>query len=613
MCLADPNTPKDNCPALPRELPNFFWHFLKAYKPYIAGLCFVVFWWALHNTLSPYILKLMVDAVATHQQNIPLMANTVFWPAIIYVVLGFVIGWVFRLQDYLIMKLAPALRRDVQQQMLAYLEGHSHQYFQNNFAGSLSNKISDMVRGVPEILFLLIDICLAPFIAILVAMVALYSVMPMLAVAVGGWTIIYLSLCWYFSIKGRSLAAKLAETRSIFTGKQVDSISNMLNIRLFARRAYETSYVGHYMQDVVKNDQSLQWYLLKVRIFQNTSMTALGAIIIYYLLHGVQQQAISAGDFALVLGVTSRIMDSLWNTSNQFVRLAQEIGTCRQAISIITQPHGLIDHPEATTLNVDKGEIEFDNVSFFYERNNNIFNNKNVSIQAGSKVGLVGFSGSGKTTFVHLILRFFDINGGNILIDGQNIAHVTQDSLHQSIALIPQDTSLFHRSLLENIRYGRLDASDEEVIEAAKKAYAHEFIQDIAEGYQALVGERGIKLSGGQRQRIAIARAILKNAPILILDEATSALDSVTEKYIQQALEELMKNRTTLVIAHRLSTLSTMDRILVFNKGEIIEDGNHHDLLALQGHYARMWHMQAGGFLPEKDIIEKNVNDAEKN
>ena len=244
--------------------------------------------------------------------------------------------------------------------------------------------------------------------------------------------------------------------------------------------------------------------------------------------------------------------------------------------------------------------IVFDAVKFHYPETESLFNNKSVIIKAGEKVGLVGYSGSGKSTFVNLILRLYDVTGGNIFIDKQNIKDVNQNSLRQNIAIIPQDPYLFHRNLIENIRYGKITASDEEVIKAAKSAHADEFIRKLSKGYKSMVGERGIKLSGGQRQRIAIARAILKNAPILILDEATSQLDSLTENYIQETLWELMKNKTTIVVAHRLSTLLRMDRILVFEKGKIIQDGNHNTLINTHGLYQTLWNTQINGFLPEK-------------
>ena len=250
-------------------------------------------------------------------------------------------------------------------------------------------------------------------------------------------------------------------------------------------------------------------------------------------------------------------------------------------------------------MQIRQGSIHFNDVSFTYPEGLSVFNHLEVTIEPRQHVGLVGFSGSGKSTFVNLILRLFEPTDGRIEIDQQNILDVTQDSLRENISMIPQDPQLFHRSLMENIRYGRLEATDEEVIAAAEAAHADEFIRQTEQGYDSLVGERGVKLSGGQRQRIAIARAILKDAPILILDEATSSLDSITEKHIQAGLEYLMQGRTVVVVAHRLSTVAHMDRILVFDQGEIVEDGSHADLLKRDGHYARLWNMQAGGFLPE--------------
>lgn len=588
-------------PSLPKKLVPFFWHFITPYKWYTSGLILVSVLWATHVSLTPYVLKLLIDGVTNYHGKPAELGAAMFWPAVFYVLLSVMLGLTFRFYDFVILKLMPNLKHDIQQQMLYYVEGHSHHYFQNNFAGSLSNKIADMTRSVPEILGMLTDSFLASFFAVCIAAITMYLVQPVFAVVLVVWAIIYFYITWLLSQKGREYATILAESKSTLSGKQVDSVSNITNVRLFAKRAFEVTYIKKYIKDTVQKDRRLQWYLLKVRVFQFLSMSAVIAALLYFLIDARSHHAVSVGDFALILGLSARLLDALWNVANNFVRFMQEIGTCEQALTIITPPHEIVDAVGAKPLVVTSGTITFDNVTFHYQRNNNLFENKYVEIKAGSKVGLIGFSGSGKTTFVNLVLRFFDVESGRILIDGQDIAHVTQDSLHEQISMIPQDTGLFHRSLMENIRYGRLDASDDEVIQASKKAHCHEFISDLPDGYHSLVGERGIKLSGGQRQRIAIARAMLKNAPILILDEATSALDSITEKHIQEGLETLMNGRTSMVIAHRLSTLSEMDRILVFDKGHIIEDGTHGALQKLQGHYAKMWHMQAGGFLPEME------------
>ncbi|MCL4107957.1 UNVERIFIED_CONTAM: hypothetical protein GTU68_016985 [Idotea baltica] len=308
----------------------------------------------------------------------------------------------------------------------------------------------------------------------------------------------------------------------------------------------------------------------------------------------------TVGEFSMVAGICIMLIEAARGLSRSFLEFFEHIGNISDGVSVIIQPHDIIDREGAKEIQIDKGNITFSKVDFTYPEGLNVFTGMDVSIKPYQKVGLVGFSGSGKSTFVNLILRLFEPSAGEICIDGQNILKVTQDSLRENISLIPQDPMLFHRSLMENIRYGKLDASDNDVIEAAKKANAHEFILSTENGYDSLVGERGVKLSGGQRQRIAIARAILKDSPILILDEATSSLDSVTERKIQDGLERLMEKKTVIVVAHRLSTISDMDRILVFDEGKIVEDGNHDALLRNKsGHYARLWNMQAGGFLPE--------------
>jgi ATP-binding cassette, subfamily B, bacterial len=288
----------------------------------------------------------------------------------------------------------------------------------------------------------------------------------------------------------------------------------------------------------------------------------------------------------------------MWTVGSALPILFQSFGTAKHSYSVMLDSQDIKDKSDAKDLKITSGEIVFDQVSFYYGEKK-LFENKQVSIRGGERIGLVGFTGAGKSTFINLILRFFPVHSGKILIDGQEIASVTLESLRRQIALIPQDPLLFHRTLRENIGYGKPEATEAEIVHAAQLAHCDEFIRNMPKEYEAIVGERGTKLSGGEKQRVAIARAILADAPILILDEATSSLDSVTEKYIQDSLEKLMQSRTTIVIAHRLSTLSQMDRILVFDKGKIVEEGTHSALLHKEGLYARMWKMQVGGFLPQ--------------
>lgn len=398
----------------------------------------------------------------------------------------------------------------------------------------------------------------------------------------------------YFSRHIKILSDVFASSKTTLVGKIVDSISNAINVRIFSRNDYEQQQIITATIDTVIKDRAMQRHILGMHILFDVSIIALMSAMMFSLVYMYSKGLVTVGDFAFIISLSISMFFNLWFFASQFVQFAEHLGKCSQALTMITAPHAITDKVDAKELNVAKGRIEFYNVIFYYNRSTNVFENINVTIGATQKVGLVGLSGSGKTTFVNLILRFFDIKSGTISIDGKNIAEVTQDSLRKSISMIPQDTSLFHRSLMDNIRYGRIGASDKEVIKASKQAHCHAFIEQLPEKYEALFGERGIKLSGGQRQRIAIARAILKDAPILILDEATSALDSITEKRIQESLHSLMEGRTSIIIAHRLSTLSEMDRILVFDKGHIIEDGTHKKLLKNKGHYARMWKIQAG-------------------
>jgi len=585
--------------SLPKTLPAFFWHFIRPYKGYFFALLLLMCAWAVAMSYTPYILKVIIDKVVNYTGESSAFPSAMMWPVIGYIAMY--ISWdiIWRSYDYCILRMMPRIREDIINQMFTYLERHSYSYFQNNFAGSLTNKIGDMHKSVLTMIEIFISAIWRQFIVLIIASAMVYRTHPYFALLLSVWSLAFVGFVWVLSRKSQHYSTIFAEARSVFTGKIVDSISNIINAKSFSKHQYEADYLSGFVHDAVVKDQQMQRYMLKVRIMQGSLVTVLMGGMLILLVHLRSQGKVTVGDFALILTLSSYIMEGIWYLSQELVRFAEELGTCKQALSIISVPHEIVDNKDAKQLKVTEGTIEFDHVTFDYNRNANIFKDKSVVLKAGEKVGLVGFSGSGKTTFANLIVRYFDLSAGRILIDGQDISTVTQDSLREHIAMIPQDSILFHRTLMENIRYSRLNATDDEVFEASKRAHCHEFIERLPDGYNALVGERGIKLSGGQRQRIAIARAMLKNAPILILDEATSALDSVTEKLIQESLALLMEGRTTIVIAHRLSTLSEMDRILVFDKGQIMEDGTHNELLANGGHYAHLWAMQAGGFLPE--------------
>ncbi|MBA2657245.1 MAG: ABC transporter ATP-binding protein [Tatlockia sp.] len=581
-----------------QSLFQFILNIVKPYKGYLVIFTCIALFWAVINTLLPYVLKIIIDNVAGFQGNKAQVFSTIQPYIFLYIFLWIILCLSMRLLDWAKLKLFPSLRQDTMAEMFAYLNQHSHRYFQNNFAGSLTNKISDMQGGIVDILTI-IDDGYAQLLGLAIAITTLLLIHPFFAFILLGWVIVFLAITFLFlkSIQTRSFL--FAEARSNLIGKMVDSIGNIVNIRLFANHRYENEYITNAIADTVEKDRNMLAKIIQMRIGWDISIVALLGINLWMLGKMYSEGLVTVGDFSFIITLSISILWNLWFMAGQFVSFTEQIGKCRQALSIINAAHDIVDIEGAKPLVVTQGEIQFKDVNFHYGEGAQLFQNKNILIHAGEKIGLVGLSGSGKSSFVNLILRLFEVESGQITIDNQNINQITQNSLRKNIALIPQDISLFHRTLMENIRYGSPDATDAEVIDASKIAHCHEFISQLNERYHSMVGERGIKLSGGQRQRIAIARALLKNAPILILDEATSALDSVTEKYIQDAFHHLMHGKTTIVIAHRLSTLSEMDRILVFDKGQIIEDGTHKDLINLNKHYAKMWRMQAGGFLPE--------------
>lgn len=588
--------------ALPKTLVPFFWHFIK--KQPFAFLCLFLapIVMIVESNIIPYSLKLLIDGMSsTHgdkEHILEVIAPALWIGGLSWI--GFFI--IIRIQNFWQGFVIPRFQADIRLSIVDYITAHSYQYFSNQHSGKLATKISDLPKALESIRMILCWNCVSTLAIVVTSLVMLAFVSPLFSWVIGIWVVAHIVLSIYFARIIYRASEANAEDKSTLNGHIVDTLANMVSTKLFARKTYEYQSIQSLQQIETSSNQTLILLTNKMRLWMDVMIFFMMAFLVSLLISFWKTGDATVGDMVLILNTAWAASFHTWFLSHALTDLFREIGIANQALQTIMVPHDLTDAPNAKPLQVSKGTIIFDQVTFRYQRNHNLFNNKSIGLEAGTKIGLVGFSGSGKTTFVNLILRLFDIESGQILIDGQNIARVTQDSLHESISMIPQDTSLFHRTIIENIRYGRVGASDDDVIEASQKAHCHEFISQLPNGYKSLVGERGIKLSGGQRQRIAIARAILKNAPIIILDEATSSLDSITEKYIQEGLETLTQNRTTLVIAHRLSTLSAMDRILVFDKGTIIEDGTHQELLALNGHYTKMWHMQAGGFLPEREV-----------
>jgi len=471
-----------------------------------------------------------------------------------------------------------------------YLAKHSENYFASNKVGELSQKLIRCALEARYVHMVISRIYSNVFLALLnmffIGKVSLWFLL--LVFIFGGLSFIF---SYRSSFVIRDLNKKSEEAFDTYTGVMADSIGNALTVKSFGNEEHEISFVRKMYclaRDARLATLSKMYDMLQI---QNTAVCAFEVCALCLLIYLWYGQKISVGDVTLVILMLNTVIMCVVRSMGDIFELNSTLGKMKAAMIPFEAPHDILDDMNAKNLRVQDGEIEFKNVCFAYDKKS-IFNNLSLKINGGEKVGVVGVSGSGKTTLINLLQRAYDIQKGEILVDGQNIAHVKQNSLHDAIALIPQDTSLFHRTISQNIKYGNQRVKHSEVEGAAKKAYAKEFIEKLAKGYQTKVGEKGVKLSGGQKQRVAIARAILKKSKILILDEATSALDSEAEKFIQKAMRNLMKNKTVIAIAHRLSTLKEMDRIVVLDKGKIVEQGKMEDLLKQKGVFYNLWESQ---------------------
>jgi ATP-binding cassette subfamily B protein len=585
-------------------LAAFLGHFMKK-----QPISFALFFLApaalvLEANVVPYALKLVIDGISEHTGDRAAILKRIAPALWLGGLAACALCVICRLHNWLQTRFIPRFEAQVRMGVLDHVMHQPHAYFADQLAGKIASRIADLPKALERIVMMIAWPGISTLAVFLTSLVLLAQVNPRFAWVLGAWIATHLLVTTRLSLCVQRSARENAEDKSTLGGIIVDSIANITTARLFSRQAHELAWIGRLQGAEILSKRRLISRTNQMRLFMDAAFLTMFGAMAYLLVDAWRRDAISTGDVVYVFNMSWAVVVQMWFMGQALTDLFREIGVARQSLELVAAAPRVADAPGAAELRVTAGRIEFEDVSFHYRLGQNIFKNKNLVIEPGQKVGLVGFSGSGKTTFAHLILRFHDVEAGRILIDGQDIAQITQESLRERIAMIPQDTGLFHRTLMENIGYGRLDATDAEVIEASKHAHCHEFISRLPDGYNSLVGERGTRLSGGQRQRIAIARAFLKDAPILILDEATSALDSVPDRHIQQGLRDLMQNRTTLVIAHRLSTLAEMDRILVFDKGHVIEDGTHRQLLARNGHYAGMWRMQAGGFLPEQDEDE---------
>ncbi len=590
----------------PKKLLPFVWHYVQPAWPWLLLLGLMSMGIAVAEAMLYKFLGSIVDWLSTANRE------TFFADE----------GWHLMVMAGLVLFLLPlmgAIHTMTMHQTLAgnfgmiarwkmhrFLLRHSMNFFANEFAGRVSTKVMQTALAIREVALKVIDVFVyaISFVVSMLFMVAAADwrlVIPLLV-----WLGIYMGILTYFVPKLGRLAQEQADARSMMTGRIVDSYTNISTIKLFSHAGREERYAREgmnvFLGTVHRQMRKISGFNILIDLNNAVVLFSTASLGLYFWMQG----SVTAGSVAVAISLAMRVNGMsqwiMWEVTSLF----ENIGTVYDGMSMMTKPHDIVDAPKAPQLAAPQGAIRYDNVRFHYGKNKGVIDGLTLDIKPGEKVGLVGRSGAGKTTLMNLLLRFYDLEAGKITIDGQDISKVSQDSLRELIGVVTQDTSLLHRSIRDNIAYGHPEATDEQVIAAAKRANAWDFVETLVDmhgrqGLDAQVGERGVKLSGGQRQRIAIARVFLKNAPILVLDEATSALDSEVEAAIQENLFSLMEGKTVIAIAHRLSTLTEMDRLIILDKGQIVESGSHAELAAMGGIYADLWRRQSGGFIADHE------------
>ncbi len=592
----------------PASLLRFYWHYARQARGlfvalFAAGLCVAVL-----DASVPWFIGHLVRAITTVPREVFLARNAAFLLAMGIVVL-LARPLAIAIQTMISNAgIVAGVTNLVRWQSHRYVVRQSWPFFQNDFAGRIASRVMETGPAVRQSAIASITAVWGILVYGVSALTLLGAINPLLMLPIALWFAAYAVMLRILVPRIRERSKRNSEARSLIVGRIVDSYTNIVTLKLFARLRHEDAYV----RDAIDAHTAAFRHQLRMMTSLFISLQILNAVMLVseaaLAIALWQRGSVDVGVVAMAIPLTWQIASAAGWVAAQVTDIFENIGTIQEGMMTIARPITLTDVANARDLDVTRGEVRFEHASFGYGLEKGLIRDLSVEIRPGQKIGLVGRSGAGKTTLVNLLLRFHDLESGRILIDGQDISRVTQESLRAAISVVTQDTSLLHRSIRDNIAYGRPDASDAEIIEAARQAHAHDFILGLEDwqgrrGYQAQVGERGVKLSGGQRQRIAIARVILKDAPILVLDEATSALDSEVEAAIQESLAGLMTGKTVIAIAHRLSTIARMDRLLVMDLGRVIETGSHAELLERGGLYADLWHRQSGGFIDAEDAL----------
>ena len=595
---AAPKTPE-------KGLWRFIWSNIRGLRKWIAVLAAFTAGIGIMEALLFQFMGKVVDWLGRYTPE-TLFAEKGWALAGMALMMLFSICWIFIASNVRLQTLQGVFPMRLRWNFHRLMLGQSLGFYQDEFAGRVSAKVMQTALSLRDVVMTLADMVTYVLVYFITSGVILATLDGWLLLPFIGWIIGFAAVMRFLIPKLGRTAAAQADARSLMTGRITDAYSNITTVKLFSHGAREAAYAKQSMEEfmvTVHAQMRLATMLHTCSFLVNTSLTLSTAALGIWLWHqgqvGVGAVATATAMALRVNGLSQYIM---WESA----RLFENIGTVSDGMDTLSKPQTILDKPNAPPLKVVRGEIKFDKVDFSYEAGKPLLQDFNLTIRPGEKVGLIGRSGAGKSTIVNLLLRFYEPQNGTISIDGQNVGDVTQESLRAQIGLVTQDTSLLHRSVRDNIVYGRPNATDEEMMQAAERAEAADFIPNLSDakgrrGYDAHVGERGVKLSGGQRQRIAIARVMLKDAPILLLDEATSALDSEVEAAIQESLDKMMDGKTVIAIAHRLSTIAAMDRLIVLDKGHIVEQGTHAELLAQNGLYAKLWSRQSGGFLSEHE------------